>query len=175
MQRIHFREKVSWVFSACLLVNCSTTGLLWWFYTFLFGAPTPAVTWPTRASLPWLWLPALGPVRICHEPPQSAPEAITVLAPSTPAGILGDLLRRTRLLHPVPSHQTPGWVPAVGHSRENPCLGREVSEAHPWITVLLRSLTLFPLSEHTLLRQLKMTLDIPGKARPGDCTSMGWD
>ena len=64
-----------------------------------------------------------------------------------------------------PHTRLPRCVHAVGHAQETPCPGREVSKDHPWITVLLRSLMLFPLSECTLLRQLKMTLDIHGEGK----------
>ena len=49
---MHFREKVSWFFRACLPVNCSITGLLWWFSVVLFGALTPTIMWPIHATLP---------------------------------------------------------------------------------------------------------------------------
>ena len=155
---MHFREKVSWFFRARLPVNCSITGLLWWFSVFLFGAPTPSMTGPTHESLPWPWLPSLGPgdcspLRVCYESPQSPrrrPLPFLLLPPRLESWGISHGGRGSSTQ--CPHTRLPRCVHAVGHAQENPCLGREVSKDHPWIIVLLRSLTLFPLSERTLLR-----------------------
>ena len=53
--------------------------------------------------------------------PPEVPTAL--LAPSTPAGILGDLPWRMRLFHLVPSHQTPQMCSRCGPRTGEPMSG----------------------------------------------------